>query len=28
VLGHVHAGHGVTVDGRPWPGRAGWEHYR
>jgi len=28
VLGQVHAGHGVTVDGRPWPGRAGWEHYR
>jgi thiamine-monophosphate kinase len=28
VLGQVHAGHGVTVDGRPWRGRPGWEHYR
>jgi len=28
ALGRVHAGHGVTVDGRPWPGRAGWDHYR
>jgi thiamine-monophosphate kinase len=28
VLGQVHPGHGVTVDGRPWPGRAGWDHYR
>jgi thiamine-monophosphate kinase len=28
VLGQVHVGHGVTVDGRPWPGRPGWEHFR
>jgi thiamine-monophosphate kinase len=28
VLGQVLAGRGVTVDGRPWHGRAGWEHYR
>jgi thiamine-monophosphate kinase len=28
VLGQVHPGDGVTVDGRPWPGRAGWDHYR
>jgi thiamine-monophosphate kinase len=32
VLGQVRrgdgAGAGVTVDGRPWPGRAGWDHYR
>jgi thiamine-monophosphate kinase len=28
VLGQVRAGHGVSVDGRPWHGRAGWEHYR
>lgn len=28
MLGHVHAGQGVTVDGRPWTGRAGWDHYR
>lgn len=28
VLGQVRAGHGVTVDGQPWSGRAGWDHYR
>jgi thiamine-monophosphate kinase len=28
MLGLVHTGHGVTVDGRPWSGRAGWDHYR
>jgi thiamine-monophosphate kinase len=32
VLGQVHradgAGDGVTVDGRPWLSRAGWDHYR
>jgi thiamine-monophosphate kinase len=28
VLGQVHPGDGVAVDGRPWPGRAGWEHFR
>ncbi len=28
VLGQVHRGDSVTVDGRPWPGRAGWNHYR
>ena len=28
VIGSVHAGSGVTVDGGPWPGRAGWEHFR
>ncbi len=28
VIGQVHQGEGVTADGRPWSGRAGWEHYR
>jgi thiamine-monophosphate kinase len=28
VLGQVRVGQGVTVDGRPWPGPAGWNHYR
>lgn len=27
VTGSVLAGHGVTVDGRPWGGRGGWEHF-
>lgn len=28
VLGEVRSGRGVTVDGRPWPGPGGWDHYR
>jgi hypothetical protein len=24
----VHAGNGVTVDGNPYQGPAGWEHFR
>jgi thiamine-monophosphate kinase len=28
VIGTVHAGHGVTVDGSPYQGAAGWEHFR
>jgi thiamine-monophosphate kinase len=28
VIGAVHAGHGVTVDGSPHEGPAGWEHFR
>ena len=29
VIGTVHAGAGVTVDGRPWTGGAGgWDHFR
>jgi thiamine-monophosphate kinase len=28
VLGQVHEGRGVAVDGRPWTGRPGWDHYR
>jgi thiamine-monophosphate kinase len=27
VIGSVMAGNGVTVDGRPWQGRGGWEHF-
>jgi thiamine-monophosphate kinase len=27
VIGRVAAGSGVTVDGRPYPGRAGWDHF-
>ncbi len=27
VIGRVRQGHGVTVDGRPWPGPAGWDHF-
>jgi thiamine-monophosphate kinase len=27
VLGSVIAGNGVTVDGRPWHGRGGWDHF-
>ncbi|HEY6279858.1 MAG TPA: thiamine-phosphate kinase [Streptosporangiaceae bacterium] len=27
VLGGVHEGHGVQVDGRPWAGPAGWDHF-
>jgi thiamine-monophosphate kinase len=27
VIGSVIAGNGVAVDGRPWPGRGGWEHF-
>lgn len=28
VLGHAYAGAGVTVDGKPYPGPAGWDHLR
>jgi thiamine-monophosphate kinase len=28
VIGRVVAGDGVLVDGSPWSGSAGWEHYR
>ena len=27
VIGHVSQGHGVRVDGRPFQGRPGWEHF-
>lgn len=27
-VGVVHEGTGVTVDGRPWSGRTGWDHFR
>jgi thiamine-monophosphate kinase len=26
-IGRVSAGNGVTVEGRPWHGRGGWEHF-
>ena len=28
VIGAVHAGNGVTVDGHPYEGPVGWEHFR
>jgi thiamine-monophosphate kinase len=28
VIGEVLAGHGVLVDGQPWAGPAGWDHFR
>jgi thiamine-monophosphate kinase len=28
VIGAVQGGHGVTVDGNPYEGPAGWEHFR
>ena len=28
VIGQVRAGQGVRVDGRPFAGRAGWDHFR
>ncbi|HEX8344379.1 MAG TPA: thiamine-phosphate kinase [Actinoplanes sp.] len=28
AVGSVHEGTGVTVDGRPWTGRTGWDHFR
>ncbi|MBM2617549.1 thiamine-phosphate kinase [Actinoplanes sp. LDG1-06] len=28
VIGKVHESTGVTVDGRPWGGPAGWDHFR
>jgi thiamine-monophosphate kinase len=28
VIGTVHEGQGVTVDGQPWSGSVGWEHFR
>jgi thiamine-monophosphate kinase len=27
VIGSVRTGNGVTVDGRPWHGRGGWDHF-
>ncbi|HLH59929.1 MAG TPA: thiamine-phosphate kinase [Streptosporangiaceae bacterium] len=27
-IGQVHEGHGVVVDGRPYRGAAGWDHFR
>jgi len=27
LIGTVMSGNGVTVDGRPWHGRGGWEHF-
>jgi thiamine-monophosphate kinase len=27
VIGMVHQGHGVLVDGREWAGSAGWDHF-
>jgi thiamine-monophosphate kinase len=27
VIGEVHSGHGVLVDGQPWAGSAGWDHF-
>jgi thiamine-monophosphate kinase len=27
-IGFVHLGNGVTVDGRSWQGRTGWDHFR
>jgi thiamine-monophosphate kinase len=28
VIGTVREGDGVVVDGRPWSGSAGWDHFR
>jgi thiamine-monophosphate kinase len=28
VIGSVHEGAGVTVDGKAWNGRTGWDHFR
>ncbi|MFC7534286.1 thiamine-phosphate kinase [Actinoplanes sp. GCM10030250] len=28
VIGAVHDGSGVTVDGKPWTGGTGWDHFR
>ena len=28
VIGQVQAGRGVLVDGQPWAGEAGWDHFR
>ena len=28
VVGKVHEGTGVTVDGKPWQGGTGWDHFR
>lgn len=28
IIGTVHQGAGVTVDGKPYPGPAGWDHFR
>ncbi|HJY66491.1 MAG TPA: thiamine-phosphate kinase, partial [Streptosporangiaceae bacterium] len=28
TIGTVHKGQGVVVDGQPWAGSAGWDHFR
>jgi thiamine-monophosphate kinase len=28
AIGVVHEGTGVTVDGKPWSGSTGWDHFR
>ena len=28
IIGTVHEGNGVVVDGQPWAGSAGWDHFR
>jgi thiamine-monophosphate kinase len=28
TIGQVHEGEGVVVDGQPWTGSAGWDHFR
>lgn len=28
LIGSVRSGHGVTVDGKPYPGPPGWDHFR
>ncbi|HJY57567.1 MAG TPA: thiamine-phosphate kinase [Streptosporangiaceae bacterium] len=28
TIGQVHVGEGVVVDGQPWAGSAGWDHFR
>ena len=28
AVGAVHEGTGVTVDGKPWAGAPGWDHFR
>jgi thiamine-monophosphate kinase len=27
VIGAVRPGHGVVVDGQPWAGALGWDHF-
>jgi thiamine-monophosphate kinase len=28
TIGQVHEGEGLVVDGQPWSGSAGWDHFR